>query len=696
LGHGGTELSLAQFYALPVEQALAFVNALARRRKADATDPIAVALSEARSRLAYLVEVGLGYLTLERPMRTLSGGETERVNLTTCLGTRLCNTLFVLDEPSVGLHPRDTSRLVRILEKLRDTGNTVVVVEHEAAVMKAADRVVDLGPGQGEQGGEVIFNGPVTELLQSERSLTGQYLSGRKQIPIPRRRPVDALTPAEESAGGQASRKRRTDVRQRDRSVRVSDVSEPAVARIKNALVAQEAVMPYGAEARTPAEKPEEVGDEQEQETVPALVLAGATRHNLHDFKATIPLRRFVCLTGVSGSGKTTLVRDILLPALAQHLPTDGGSRKASDRLSEEGQETGDESSGERVRSGGSLAGWEGLAQVVLVDQSPLGKTPRSNPVVYIGAFDEIRDLYAQTEAGRQRGLNSSAFSFNSGVGQCERCRGAGFEKIEMQFLSDIFIRCPDCNGRRYRGHILEVKLERKGGASNPPPARDGTRRAATDVTRLATAPAWSIADMLEATVEEAHEMLRGYISVPAGRRALQRLQLLRDVGLGYLRLGQPINTLSGGESQRLKLVSHLAQSMVPSTALAATRRGPQTKAAPGHDTARTGPTLFLFDEPTTGLHFEDVRILLQVFQRLVDAGHSLLVIEHNLDVIKSADWVIDLGPEAGEGGGKIVAEGTPETVARCPASQTGLFLREVLREVLPQASAQAGFSMKA
>ena len=634
-------LSLADFYSLSIERALGFVEQLAISHSLQANDPLGLALNEVRARLRYLAEVGLGYLTLDRPTRTLSGGETERVNLTTCLGTRLVNTLFVLDEPSVGLHPRDTARLVHILEQLRDTGNTVVVVEHEASVMRAADNIVDLGPGQGDKGGQIVFNGPLQQLLACEGSLTGQYLSGRKRILIPARRPVKL---------GQMSR-----------APRVLAATRSSEAP----LMLHDATVPY---AESPADWP-------------ALRIINATRHNLNGLTVEIPLGRFVALTGVSGSGKTTLVRDVLLPALQAQLagqrPGAADSQsaaKTSDRMDSRSEETeggDDDENGSAVAadaSGFRLEGCEHLQQVVLVDQAPLGKTPRSNPVVYIGAFDDVREIFARSDLARQRGLNSSAFSFNSAVGQCERCRGAGFEKIEMQFLSDIFIRCAECHGRRYRAHILEIKL------------RAGDKQ-------------WSVADMLEATVDDALEFLFNFINLPAGRRAIARLKLLQDVGLGYLRLGQPINTLSGGESQRLKLVSHLAEaesvrttrlgkagiwegvenprhstSMTPTSVGVATNHRPAPSATAPH-------TLFLFDEPTTGLHFDDVRVLLQVFQRLVDGGHSVVVIEHNLDVVRSADWVIDLGPEAGERGGQLVVAGTPEEVAECEQSHTGRFL---------------------
>jgi excinuclease ABC subunit A len=346
------------------------------------------------------------------------------------------------------------------------------------------------------------------------------------------------------------------------------------------------------------------------------------------------------------------------------------------------------------------LEGWESLGKVVMVDQSPLSKTPRSNPVVYIGAFDDIRELFAQTPAARQRGLSSSAFSFNSGVGQCEHCRGAGFEKIEMQFLSDVFIRCPECQGRRYRQHILEVKLKGDAPAADGRESADSSRprgrgqrrgldRAETRVgpaQKVSTRRSWSIADVLESTVDEAVVFLTGLSSRPAAERAMESLKLLQEVGLGYVRLGQPLNTLSGGESQRLKLVGHLAEAGLKSAPIYRQAAWEKAVGLPDRQGAERGseevlfkPTVFLFDEPTTGLHFEDVRVLLGAFQRLVDAGHSLIVIEHNMDVIKCADWVIDLGPEAGEQGGRVVVQGTPETVSACEASHTGRFLRPAL-----------------
>ncbi len=556
-GSRGKRLTLPDFYALPIRDAFELVDQLRKKAKFKPTDPLGVVFGEVHSRLGYLVEVGLGYLTLDRPTRSLSGGETERVNLTTCLGARLVNTLFVLDEPSVGLHPRDTSRLIGILHRLRDAGNAVVVVEHEAGVIRAADRIVDLGPEQGEKGGEVVFNGPLSRLLKSKRSLTGQYLSGRRTIPLPQRRPVKK-------------------------------------------------------------------GDAR-------LSLSRATLHNLDNISVEIPLNRFVAVSGVSGSGKTTLVREILLPALLEKL----GSEEKDDAA-----EAFDSDDQPDAVKRATLKGWQKLGRAVLVDQSSLGRTPRSNPAVYIGAFDHIRELFAQAPLAQQRGMKAGNFSFNSAQGQCERCRGMGFEKIEMQFLSDVFIRCPSCDGRRYRERVLEVTLE---GAVGP---------------RREDARSWSVADALEATVDDVIAFFDddAYADSRHARRAIESLGYLQQVGLGYLRLGQPINTLSGGECQRLKLVRHLAE-FAKSQARA------------------EKPTLFLFDEPTTGLHFDDVRVLLDVFQRLVDLGHSLVVIEHNLDVLKGADWLIDLGPDAGDQGGRVVAVGTPEEVAK-DKGHTGEALR--------------------
>jgi excinuclease ABC subunit A len=644
--NGDSGLTLADFYQLPIRDTLPFIETLAARHRLRPNDPLGLVLNEVRSRLGYLDQVGLGYLTLDRATRSLSGGETERVSLTTCLGTRLVNTLFVLDEPSVGLHPRDTERLVRLLEQLRNAGNTVVVVEHEASVIRAADQIIDLGPGHGATGGEVVFQGTYSQILKSAKSLTGQYLSGGKQIEIPIRRPVVARQASHSSHPSQ------------------HHPSVPAP------LVLNDAPFPL----------------RDRQDASPTLKLAHATRNNLQDLSVEIPLGRFVCITGVSGSGKTTLVREVLLPALVDRLKSESPSVKASDRLASEGDgEAEGSDSALRIPHSALLDGSEHLSRVVLVDQSILGKTPRSNPAVYIGAFDDIRAVFAQSELAKQRGLNASAFSFNSSQGQCERCRGAGFEKIEMQFLSDIFIRCPDCNGRRYRPHILEVKISPKSNVQRPNPGDRANRAkeshaAASRITHHASR-SFSIADLLEATVEEAVAFLSGFPESRPAERAVKSLKLLEEVGLGYLKLGQPINTLSGGESQRLKLVRHLSEAIVGADvrrpAAKSEIRNPKSECS--QSLLTPAATLFLFDEPTTGLHFDDVRVLLKVFQRLVDAGHSVLVIEHNLEVMKSADWIIDLGPDAGDQGGRVVATGIPELIATCPESHTGRALRSLL-----------------
>jgi excinuclease ABC subunit A len=612
-------LTLADFYQLPIRDALRFIEQLAAKCQSGPNSPLGLILNEVRSRLGYLDEVGLGYLTLDRPTRSLSGGETERVSLTTCLGTRLVNTLFVLDEPSVGLHPRDTERLVRVLQHLRNAGNTVVVVEHEASVMRAANQIVDLGPGHGATGGEVVFQGTYPEILRASQSLTGQYLSGAKRIEMPQRRPV--------KAGPNARRAR-----------------SPRSANGAAVLNGQT-----------------------------SLLLEHATRHNLKDLTVELPLGRFVCITGVSGSGKTTLVREVLLPALTAKLKSTLSDENSSENSApEENGESEEPSFAAGANQSTQLHGARHLGGVVLVDQSILAKTPRSNPAVYIGAFDDIREVFAQSEAARQRGLNASAFSFNSAQGQCERCRGAGFEKIEMQFLSDVFIRCPDCNGRRYRSHILEVTISPKPQVSSPETVAPRSSGKGKRSPLPAPRPL-SIADLLDSTVDEAIEFLSGFADSRPARRARQSLELLQEVGLGYLKLGQPINTLSGGESQRLKLVRHLADFALEPTAARVPNVPLPSEWAPKK------PTLFLFDEPTTGLHFDDTRVLLKVFQRLVDAGHSVVVIEHNLDVIKSADWLIDLGPDAGDQGGQIVAQGTPEALAASSESHTGRALLSML-----------------
>ncbi|WP_370680900.1 excinuclease ABC subunit UvrA [Comamonas sp. GB3 AK4-5] len=490
---------------------------------------------EIGTRLKYLVDVGIGYLTLDRQSRTLSGGEVQRINLTTALGTSLVNTLFVLDEPSIGLHPRDMERITQAMHRLRDAGNTLVVVEHDPAVMFAADRMIDMGPGPGAKGGNIVFDGTPEELKRAD-TLTGAYLGGRKQVGFGVKRMVT--------------------------------------------------------------------------ESTPRLVLEGARAHNLQNLNVDFPLQRLVTVTGVSGSGKSTLIQDILAPALMRHFGKPTDSPGAHDRL----------------------LGADHLADVVFVDQSPIGKTARSNPVSYVGAWDSLRELFALAPLAAQRGYTASKFSFNSGDGRCPTCGGSGFEHVEMQFLSDVYLRCPDCHGSRYRPEILEVTLEREGRAL-------------------------SVADVLELTVAEAAALFAKDTDV------IRALQPIVDVGLEYVKLGQPVPTLSGGEAQRLKLAGFLAEAA-------------KTAAKSKQKLARKG-TLFLFDEPTTGLHFEDIAKLMRALRKLLEAGNSLIVIEHNLDVIRASDWLIDLGPEGGEGGGQIVAQGTPEEVRQVKASHTAQALRE-------------------
>jgi len=618
-GSSHSHLSLADFYALPIRSSLGIItDLLAGKQDQPVPTSLRPTFEEVHSRLRYLDAIGLAYLTLDRATRTLSGGETERVNLAACLGTRLVNTLFVLDEPSVGLHPRDTDRLVGILESLRDEGNTVVVVEHERSVMEAADRIVDLGPGHGLTGGQLVFQGSYAQILRAKASLTGHYLCGRSAIEIPERRTVQ--------------------------------------------------------------------NPKSERRSPDWITVANAVHHNLKHLNVEIPLNRLVCVSGVSGSGKSTLVRDVLLPGLRRHLGATADPAKASDRM-DDSAATDDLATRDSAPTPTRVTGAEHLAEVVLVDQSILAKTPRSNPAVYTGAFDHIRELFAQSEGARRQGLKASAFSFNSPQGQCERCRGAGFEKVEMQFLSDVFIRCPDCNGRRYREHILEVRLQIADCRSRK---RRQMRKESSPKARSRDtqheARSLSIADVLESTVDEAVMFLAAFSDSTPARRAVAALTLLQEVGLGYLQVGQPINTLSGGESQRLKLVRHLAEAEASSpTEARKPKRETEASALPGRrsdlGSRSSAPkrVLFLLDEPTTGLHFDDVRVLLKALQRLVDAGHSLVIIEHNLDVLKCADWIIDLGPEAGEQGGHVVVAGTPETVAACTASHTGRFLRTIL-----------------
>ncbi|NCG28254.1 MAG: excinuclease ABC subunit UvrA [Verrucomicrobiales bacterium] len=499
-------------------------------------DPTALLLwGEVGSRLRYLQRVGLGYLTLDRSARSLSGGEMQRVHLTTCLGASLVNTLFVLDEPSIGLHPKDTDQLINVMNDLRDAGNTVLVVEHEESIIRAADYLVDIGPGRGEDGGDLVYEGPISDYEKSRKkisSLTLDYLSGDKSIPIP-------------------STRRKPNKRN-------------------------------------------------------VLKVRGAQQNNLKNIDLEIPLGLFVCVTGVSGSGKSTLVHDVIYLNL----------------IRERGEST-EELPGEVH----SIVGHSKLRQVVLVDQSPLSRNPRSTPVVYVGAFEHIRKLFSETPEAKSSGHLPGYFSFNSGAGRCGRCWGNGFEKVEMQFLSDLYVKCPECEGKRYGPEVLEFQLMGK-----------------------------SIHDVLDLTIESAIHFFETIENKKAAR-VVADLKPLADVGLGYLKLGQPINTLSGGESQRLKLVGHLL------------------KNKPKKKDKSTAKDLLLFDEPTTGLHFDDIRILLNVFQRLVDDGHSVLVIEHNCEVIKCADHVIDLGPKGGSEGGEIIAIGTPEEIKKEKKSYTGKFL---------------------
>ncbi|MCE9612747.1 MAG: excinuclease ABC subunit UvrA [Lentisphaerae bacterium] len=544
---------------MPIDACRAYFDGL--RLPAPLDEAADVLLGEIRTRLGYLVDVGLGYLTLDRQSRTLSGGEVQRINLTTALGTALVNTLFVLDEPSIGLHSRDIRRLIGILKRLRDAGNTLIVVEHDPEVIRAADRLIDMGPGPGERGGEIVAEGTLAQVLADKASRTAGYLRGDLRV-----------------GGGGAG------------------------APEKGRRAARPEASPHLADAG---------------EGEPALMILGAAENNLKSIDVRIPLNRLVGISGVSGSGKSTLVEDICYRGLRKrlHKPADVPGAHAD------------------------ITGAEWLDDVVMVDQSPIGKTTRSNPASYVGALDGIRKLFAQEPLSLERGYTAGTFSFNSGNGRCPTCAGNGFEHVEMQFLSDVYIRCPDCDGTRYRAEVLEVrilkiedlKLENGGGARTHQTAK-------------------SMADVLEMTVSEACAFFAGQASIVAA------LEPLEAVGLGYLRLGQPVPTLSGGEAQRLKLAGHLVQSA----------EGPR---APGG-------TLFLFDEPTTGLHFDDIAVLLRALRRLIAAGHSVLLIEHNLDVLAAADWLIDLGPEGGEAGGRVVAEGTPADVAKVMASHTGEALR--------------------
>ncbi len=512
--------NIADVTDLSIRDALAFTGDMGLSER---EEMIAARLvKEIRARLGFLVDVGLDYLTLGRAAGTLAGGEAQRIRLATQIGSGLVGVLYILDEPSIGLHQRDNRRLLDTLIRLRDLGNTLIVVEHDEATIVEADHIVDIGPGAGEHGGEIVYSGKLKGLLECDASLTGAYLSGRRTIPVPEVR-------------------------------------------------------------RQPGER--------------VLRLEGVREHNLQNVNVQIPLGLLVCVTGVSGSGKSTLVQDVLLRALMQKVYR---SRLLPGRHKK-------------------LVGWEQIDKVIDIDQSPIGRTPRSNPATYTGVFDHVRKLYAQVPEARIRGFQPGRFSFNVRGGRCENCAGDGQIKIEMHFLPDVYVTCEVCKGRRYNRETLEVKYKGR-----------------------------SISDVLAMSVDEALEFFQ---NIPPIKR---QMQTLSDVGLGYIKLGQPAPTLSGGEAQRIKLASEL------------------------HKRA-TGNTMYVLDEPTTGLHFEDIRKLLQVLQRLVSAGNTVIVIEHNLDVVKTADWIIDLGPEGGDQGGKVVAVGTPEEVAADPDSHTGRFLAEVL-----------------
>ncbi|MGC1440719.1 MAG: excinuclease ABC subunit UvrA, partial [Burkholderiaceae bacterium] len=567
-------LSLHDLMLLPIERVSKFFNDVAiqiltkgdsgTKAGAGAAEALDMLLTELRARLSYLHEVGLSYQTLDRQSRTLSGGEVQRINLTTALGTSLVNTLFVLDEPSIGLHPRDMNRIIAVMLRLRDAGNSLLVVEHDPQVMFAADRIIDIGPGPGERGGNIVFEGGPQELRQA-KTLTADYLTGRRKIDVGLRQKVANNTPR--------------------------------------------------------------------------LVLEGASENNLKHINIDFPLSRFVTVTGVSGSGKSTLIQNVLLPALM----------KAKGRPTE--------TPGQFDR----LLGDDWIDDVAFVDQSPIGKTARSNPISYVGGFDPIRKRFSGTAAARERGYKPGTFSFNSGDGRCPTCRGNGFEHVEMQFLSDVYLRCPDCDGSRFRAETLEIKI----------PGTPGAKRLDGDSFGLL-----SIADVLNLTVSEALLFFANDLEVK------HRLRPLSDVGLDYLKLGQPVPTLSGGEAQRLKLAGFLAEAQATSKPKRSGRR------------ARCG-TLFLFDEPTTGLHFDDVSRLIGAFRKLLDAGHSLMVIEHNLDVMWASDWLIDLGPEGGDTGGYLVGQGTPDDLIKVKGSHTGLAL-QAYQEALASGSANAAQNLVA
>ncbi|MBI3537702.1 MAG: excinuclease ABC subunit UvrA, partial [Chloroflexi bacterium] len=518
------EKNIVRVTAMSVTEALEWVNALPAQFSAKQKTIAAQILKEIKSRLGFLVNVGLDYLTLDRSAATLSGGEAQRIRLATQIGSQLMGVLYILDEPSIGLHPRDNTRLIQTLLSLRDLGNTVLVVEHDEETIRTADYIVDLGPGAGEHGGQVVFAGTLPQLLKQRDSTTGAFLTGKRQIAIP---------PHRRAGNGKY------------------------------------------------------------------IAVKGAAENNLKNVDAKIPLGKFVCVTGVSGSGKSSLIVDILYNKLAQIMY----------------------SAKERAGKHAAILGAEHLDKVINIDQSPIGRTPRSNPATYTNLFTDVRDLFATTNEAKTRGYKAGRFSFNVKGGRCEACQGDGIIKIEMQFLSDVYVPCEVCHGKRYNREALEIHYKGK-----------------------------TISDVLNMTVAEACDFFE---NIPSIRR---KLETLRDVGLGYVHLGQPATTLSGGEAQRVKLSKELS------------RRA-------------TGRTLYILDEPTVGLHMADVEKLLEVLSRFADAGNTVVVIEHNLDVIKTADWIIDLGPEGGNGGGRVIAEGTPEQVARMSESYTGQFLKIILQD---------------
>ena len=516
--------TVADLVVMPVDELIAFFAGL--ELDGHDTKTAARILVEIRNRLQYLADVGLGYLTLDRLSSTLSGGESQRINLSTSLGSNLTGSLYILDEPSIGLHPRDTNRLIKVLQQLRDLGNTVIVVEHEEEVIRAADYIVDIGPKAGYNGGEVVFSGTLPQLLKSRKSLTADYLTGRRAI----------VPPATERGWSNS------------------------------------------------------------------ILIQGARENNLRNIDVRIPLGVMTCITGVSGSGKSSLAKGILYPALRRLLFDTGVKPGDFDGI------------------GGDV---QLLRSVEMIDQNPIGKSSRSNPVTYIKAYDEIRKLFADQPYAQHTGLGASSFSFNIAGGRCEECQGEGVIKVSMQFMADVELVCEACGGKRFRDEILEVKYRGK-----------------------------SIYDVLEMTVDDAIAFFGEDKKDPTCKRIVERLKPLQDVGLGYIKLGQSSSTLSGGESQRVKLASFLTK-----------------------DSAQGG-VMFIFDEPTTGLHFHDINKLLAAFNALIERGHTIVIVEHNMDVIKCADWVVDLGPEAGTGGGRVVFEGTPRNLEQCPASYTGKYLR--------------------